>query len=389
MILMLNIVFLPFLSTTANAAGEFSVIEVYDPQGLITRPLHYDSATDAVSLTIFGTKAVKVDYVSYGDDSTFTNPKTTKTLTAAQYGWSFFDGMAFNCNIYYLGTLYDASNNVLVRVKVHITGLKNPVCDAESAGEGSGSGECNSCAIFSCPGWGQYMGKLDDIKAAIPPPPNWNQVAGIFRDTIAPQIKKDMAELIGTAPNPTMPTLPKAPDKPNAPPLPEDLDDRNIKAPTGKEDPDLGDSGFTPEDLKSAAPDIPVRDDPTEGFNINNPIDALPSQEDFKKNVPNEGDAPYPGKPKEPENVAPTPNEQPNKAPTPTEQPNKAPTPTEQPNTAPTPGENHGNPPIPGSDSGKVPIPGGDYGTGPIPGSDNTKIPIPGSGDEKSTFPRG
>lgn len=368
MILLLNIIFLPFLANTAKAAGEFNVVEVYDPQGLVIKNLYFNESADSIQLKISGQKAVKVTYTSYTDDS-FSTIGTTKTYTAAQYGWTFFDGIGFNCNVAYTGTLYDASDNVLVSAKLTITGLVNPVCNSESNGEGMGGKECDNCAIFSCPGWGEYMDKLDDIKAAIPPPPNWNQVADVFRDSIAPQIKKDMAELIGTAPTPTLPTLPKAPDKPSPPAMLEKLDDQGIKAPTGNEAPGLDDSTFTADDLKSSAPVIQEREDPTGGFKIDNPIDSLPSQEEFKKNIPKEGIVPLPGKPKDPENIAPTPPEQPNKAP--------------------TPGEDFGKAPIPGLDSNKAPIPGGDSGKAPIPGNDGSKAPIPGGDSGKVPIPGG
>lgn len=258
---------------------------------------------------------------------------------------------------------------------------------------GSGDSGCIGCDLFNCPGWSQYMGKLDEIKSAIPPAPNWQQVANTFRDTIAPRIINDLDNLLGRAPS-----SPGAPNAPSAPALPSDLDDRGLTAPTGQEAPGLDDSTFSGDDIKNGAPKIPEREDPTGGFEINDPISGLPTQDEFTANQPNEGEAPLPTDPKDPDNFAPNPPEGDNIAPTPSEGDNTAPSPnegdnytppnpsepenmapadpTEPENIAPTPGDTTGTAPIP-SESGTAPIPGDTNGSAPIPSESGT-APLPG-----------
>lgn len=254
---------------------------------------------------------------------------------------------------------------------------------AEQQQQSGESGGCIGCDLFNCPGWSQYMGKLEEIKSAIPPAPNWQEVANTFRDTIAPRIKSDMEDLFGYAPIP-----PNAPNPPGAPALPGDLDNRGIQAPTGQEAPGLEDSTFSSDDIKNGAPKIPEREDPTGGFKINDPIGGLPSQEEFIENAPVEGEAPLPANPKDPENIAPNPPEGDNLAPSPnegdnytppnpSEPENKAPAdPTEPENIAPTPGDTTGTAPVP-NESGTAPIPGDTNGSAPIPSESGT-APLPG-----------
>lgn len=259
------------------------------------------------------------------------------------------------------------------------TGGSDGSGDGSTGGTGGTGETCDSCAVFECPGWSAYMGKLNDIKQAIPPPPNWNEVADTFRDSIAPRIKQDMEDLFGYAPEP-----PTAPTAPTPPEMPIDLDDRGIEEPTGEEAPGLEEATFDEEDIKNEAPVIPEREDPTGGFEIDDPLTNLPSQEEFKENIPEEGSAPIPGAPKEPENIAPEPTEPPNAAPTPSEPENTAPTPSEPENTAPTPTESSGTAPTPSDDTGAAPLPG-DSGSGyPMPGDSTDSPPIP---TEEGTAP--
>lgn len=246
-----------------------------------------------------------------------------------------------------------------------------------------GSEECDSCSVLDCPKWDDHMKQLEDIKNKIPPPPNWQEVADTFRDTIAPRIKDDLEQLLGRAPS-----SPGAPARPTPPALPSDLDDRGISAPTGQEAPGLDGATFDSDDIKSGAPKIPEREDPTGGFKINDPIGGLPSQEEFIENAPVEGEAPLPADPKDPDNFAPKPPEGDNIAPSPnegenytppnpSEPENKAPAdPTELENIAPTPGDTTGTAPLP-NESGAAPIPGDTNGTAPLPNESGT-APLPG-----------
>lgn len=250
---------------------------------------------------------------------------------------------------------------------------------------GSTSTDCQACQVFSCPGWVQYMGEISDIKNAIPPPPNWGDVAGTFRDTIVPAVISDLRDMLGSAP-----------DLPSPPQQPSGVDDRGITAPTGQQAPGLDNSGFSDGDIKDQAPKIPERSDPTGGFKINNPIDSLPSQDDFIKNSPIEGYNSTPANPTEGDNVAPTPSEGDNAAPTPSEGVNTAPTPSEGGNTAPTPSEGNNTAPTPTEGDNVAPTPSGgdntaplpnESGTAPLPGQDNSTAPIPGPDNSTAPLP--
>lgn len=239
--------------------------------------------------------------------------------------------------------------------------------DGSSGGEDSGSGggggdqTCtisNPCAVFQCPAWDDYMGKVDQIIDKIPKPPNWQNVSEIFRDTIAPRIKSDMSDLLG-----------KAPALPSIPSMPSGLDDRGIKAPEGKDG--IGNSGFDSDDIKNGAPKIPVREDPTGGFIIKDPVAEI---KDPPKLIP-----------KEPENKAPVPEEPENKAPMPKDDGAKAPIPEQEDVSPPTPSDEKVNAPVPDQGSVSPPTPKDNGVTAPIPSDDGFKVPIPSA--EEGSFP--
>lgn len=225
------------------------------------------------------------------------------------------------------------------------------------------------------PYWDEYMGKVDEIINKIPPPPNWQEVAETFRDTIAPRIKDDMADLLGSSPEP-----PSAPSAPSAPSDMADLDDGGFKskAPTGTDAPGLEEAGFSSDDIKNGAQKIPERSDPnTDGFKIDDPLMGLPSQEEFMSNLPtpeegtspnpDEQDLPAPAAPEEQENVAPNPVDTGADAPTPSDDGATAPVPDDSGATAPIPTE-EGTAPIPGDPGATAPIPDPTYETAPLPG---------------------
>ncbi|MGD6940957.1 hypothetical protein ACQCT6_02815 [Cytobacillus gottheilii] len=254
--------------------------------------------------------------------------------------------------------------------------------DGGSGDDGSdgGSGSCDSCEVIKCPGWDEYMGGLEDIKNAIPPAPNWKEVADTFRDSIAPKIKQDMAGLLGSAPS-----------KPAAPSMPSNVNDGGFKnrPPQGSEAPGLGDTDFGT--IKDKAPEIQEVPDNTDGFEINNPINSFPSQEEFLENVPDDFDNPAPGPPKDiigspptPLDVgdgeAPIPDDSSGSAPMPGDQGGTAPIPIDGGDTAPLPGDDGGNAPLPSDLGDNAPIPGDQGGTFPIPGGDTESFPIPGMG---------
>src|SRR5699024_12505625 len=96
-----------------------------------------------------------------------------------------------------------------------------------------------------------------------------------------------------------------------------------------------GSKGFTGNDIKNEEPKIEEREDPTGGWDILDPIGQLPSQDEFKDNIPNEGEMIAPEVP-DVEGKAPHPPEEENKAPgSPKDDENIAPKPPEQENVAP------------------------------------------------------
>lgn len=262
--------------------------------------------------------------------------------------------------------------------------------DGGSSG-GGGDNSCtitNSCDVFECPNWDEYMGKVDQIIAKIPSEPNWQKVAETFRDTIAPRVKADMTDVIND-------TLGRAPSLPNAPAALDGIDDRGITEPTGKEADGLGDSTFSSDDIKNGAEDIEVREDDSGGFNIENPLETIedppinvPKEEENNAPTPDEGDneAPTPKEdenqapaPDEPENAAPEPEEPENEAPAPNEPENEAPTPNEQDNSAPTPSEDNVNAPMPSDSDWQAPMPGDENWQAPMPSNNSFNMPIPSS----------
>lgn len=247
----------------------------------------------------------------------------------------------------------------------------------DSGGDGS-DGSCEACKVLECPGWDEYMDKIDDIAGKIPPPPNWDEVAGKFRDTIVPKVIDDLGDLLG-----------RAPAKPTPPPIPDGIDDRGFKnsEPKGQEAPGLGDTDFSK--IKDQAPVIKENEDNSDGFNILNPVENLPSQDEFKQNLPNEIDNPTPDPPKENNGNAPMPNDNIGNAPVPEDSSGTAPIPNDSGGRAPIPGESGGNAPLPGNNGGTAPIPGNNGGTAPIPGNNGGTPPIPGNNGGNAPVPGG
>lgn len=348
---------------------------------------YYNSSKNAYTVDFVGTDVAIIELNSY--EPGFGAHKLTKVINAADDGYEYMTGNNFTCNLAYRMYYKNAAGQQIGYLAVEISGLSNPTCNSTGAGEPPApeDGKCDSCAVFECPAWGDYMGKLDDIQAAIPPPPNWDEVAGTFRDTIAPQIKDDMASLIGETATPSRPNFSGAPDAPtapngssampdtgSAPEQPPALDDGGLTAPQGQEAPGLGDSSFNAGDVKDAATPIQENADPTGGFTINDPANSLPSQEEFIENADKmpayEPENPSPTSPAyEPDNPIPT---------SPAYEPdNPAPAgPAYDPNN-PAPGgpEYDDSNPYPGYNE-----PSGDYDTAPLPGDTTAPAPAPGTG---------
>ncbi|MBM7543254.1 hypothetical protein [Amphibacillus cookii] len=249
------------------------------------------------------------------------------------------------------------------------------VCFPDSDGDDNGS-DCG--CIFNTPGWEDYMGRINDIIDAIPSPPNWGQVANTFRDSIVPRLINDTRDMLGYAPS--LPSEPSYPDTIRG----------GITEPRGNNAPGLDDASFGVDDIRDGTP-IEVVEDDSGGFNIVDPIDNLPSQEEFKDNIPKESDmippdvpdveGEAPADPEEQENIAPSPDEIEGTAPTPTEEENQAPGPPEENyNPTPTPGEDEGTTaPIPDDRENAAPTPDDNGFNAPIPGSEGNNAPLPGS----------
>ena len=210
------------------------------------------------------------------------------------------------------------------------------------------------------------MGKIDSILNAIPPPPNWPVVADTFRDSIVPKLIDDLDNLLG-----------KAPNKPSVPSIPDGIDDKGFidSTPKGKEAEGLGDTDFSK--VKTEAKEIEFKEDDSEGFNILNPIEALPSQDDFLQNIPKDVDNPAPTPPDVGDGKAPIPNDSEGEAPIPDDSSGKAPIPNDSAGNAPMPGDSGGKAPIPNDSGEKAPIPNDNSGKAPIPNNLGEKAPIP------------
>lgn len=118
----------------------------------------------------------------------------------------------------------------------------------EDGGEGSKDegGACGElCKIFECPGWGEYLGTLYDVAKFA----------------------------VGDVEAPPVPDLPR-PNTPNIFDVLNDVEQRNPAKPTGQDG--MSDTPFDATDVKNSAPEIPVREDPTGGFNIVDPLTTLP-----------------------------------------------------------------------------------------------------------------
>jgi len=108
-------------------------------------------------------------------------------------------------------------------------------------GEESGEG-CDLCKIFECPGWEDYLREIAEFAVGdVEPPP-------------VPDLER--------------------PKTPNIFDILNDVEQRNPAKPTGQDG--MGDTPFDATDVKNSAPEIPVREDPTGGFDIVDPLTTLP-----------------------------------------------------------------------------------------------------------------
>lgn len=294
------LVFLLALFVLPESSYAFNIIENTNP-GAFTDPV-YDVYRNRY-ISTWDKSSVKSNTLTSYADASYTVARTTKNFSGQDDPkWKDF---AFGCNTFYKMESFDGGGKSIGILKFEATQIINPnpeACNSIANGEDGlgtdGEAPCDSCAMFECPGWDLHLQKLDDIKNAIPPPPNWNQVSQTFSDAIVPRLVSEtrsmLSELLGQAPSPP-------PAMPDLPPL----DDHGFKdkQPTMPEVPGL--EGFTENDVKQGAPVIPFEEDPTGGFDLSvDPVDHLPDvvpggDPGIYKRDPNELPATYPGKPKE------------------------------------------------------------------------------------------
>lgn len=339
------------LPMQSNAAGEYTIIEINDAMSIIALPGVYNppgthvngTPTDAIQFFLSNNTIVKKWVVTSHSSSWVAGTRKEFTNSAG------FNSFGLTCNTNYTNEFYDQDNNLIAFMKITVTGLEKPSCNSGGEGDQDGEGKCDTCGIFDCPGWSQYMGKLDDIKAAIPPPPNWSQVSQTFSDAIVPRLVNEtsvmLGNLLGTAPAPPAP----APDLPS-------LQDGGFKQrePMMPNVPAIGD--VNKNDIQYGGPKIPVEEDPTGGFKLNvDPVVGLPDVVPGGDPGPYKRDpvmppAEYPGAPKEPQidtGGAPKPIDGGGTPPTPTDAAPTPPKPNDSGVTAPKPGDNIGAPPTP------------------------------------------
>lgn len=136
----------------------------------------------------------------------------------------------------------------------------------EDGGKEDGGGEgCEICKIFECPGWEDYLGTLYDVAAFA----------------------------VGDVEPPPVPDLPR-PSPPNIFDILNDVDQRHPTKPTGQDG--MGNTPFDATDVKKDSYQIPVREDPTGGFNIVDPMTTLPEDGSTAPRPKEELESiPYPG----------------------------------------------------------------------------------------------
>ena len=117
---------------------------------------------------------------------------------------------------------------------------------------------CDLCALFECPGWDEFMGAITDLS---------NITGGGLT-------REDAVDLIGTVQPPPVPDI-ALPPMPNIFDVLEEVDERNPTQPTG-DDGFGNEDGFNADDIRQQAPELPVEEDNTGGFNIVDPLQTLP-----------------------------------------------------------------------------------------------------------------
>lgn len=137
--------------------------------------------------------------------------------TAYQFQWSPVTAAEYY-NVYVDGVLVGTSSGITkavlmtdegrhtVEVAAVLYGIEGQRAQITVGGPpvdpGNGGGfdpNCETCVklkeLLQCPEWDNYMGDFTNaIKNALPPPPNWQEVANVMKNTIVPAIGQELLD---------------------------------------------------------------------------------------------------------------------------------------------------------------------------------------------------
>lgn len=235
------------------------------------------------------------------------NSQTYQSPISSSFnGDGALDGTFITCDGSYNIRFYDKTKNKIGTMKLIVYNTSKGTCDDEQLSSEFGTNEitpdnpppttpdpdestddtttdtCDACAVFECPDWDEYMGKVDDIIDKIPQPPDWDKIIGKTEPKDVPPIK--------VPPLPPDEQQQPAIEKLKAPNIFEVLDEvdkQKPKAPEMDKSPDVGDF----EDLDDVKPPKENKDD-TGGFKIDNPVEAMDDGSNAPK--PKSEDLPQP-----------------------------------------------------------------------------------------------
>ncbi|TRM08764.1 hypothetical protein FH966_16440 [Lentibacillus cibarius] len=159
-------------------------LEVFVQEGEAYKSeVYYDAQENFYIADFYPATVYTAKKISYGNDSTFTDPQTTVNISRNDYSGDYLTATEFTCNVYYEEFLYGKNGEEVGHIRLHVDDLVNPACDSGSESDGeSGKGSDGNCGcIFNTPGWDDYMNEIEQIKNAIPSPPDWDKVAAKMR----------------------------------------------------------------------------------------------------------------------------------------------------------------------------------------------------------------
>ena len=178
---------------------------------IVQQPFHVSASAASIGLSIrydSGEDAYAVDMDTNIVRKYSIYSEHTDGRTWGPYEYSPPTGMTTNvhylrCNLTYTLKFYDSTGSLLHEEITVTTQIVAPSCDSNTGepppteepppGDGSGETTCNGCQtiteMLACPDWGTYMSEWEaTIRRAVPPAPNWAEVAVTMRDTIVPPL---------------------------------------------------------------------------------------------------------------------------------------------------------------------------------------------------------